>query len=102
MAALIILLILVVGWHLLLPMLGITVAAFSATYFNAAMATIIIICIATLLFFVFTGIGIVLLGIAAVIWSLIAIILFPLLFPIVLPALLLMIVVGMILKRSRH
>ena len=91
---------LLVIWHLLFPLLGIS-AVITTGILGMAMATILIICIATLLFFVFTGIGIFILGIGVFIWTALAILMFPLLFPIVIPVLLLMFVTGIIARRKQ-
>ena len=91
--------VLVVAWHLLLPILGITIAL-SAGIWSVAIASIVLLCIATLLFFIFTGIGALLLGGVVFIWTVVAIILFPLLFPILLPILLLMLIVGLVARKK--
>lgn len=94
-------LILVAAWHLFLPMLGITVAI-SAGIWSIAVATIVLICIATLLFFIFTGIGAIILGVFVFGWTILAIALFPLLFPVLIPVLLLMLVVGLIARKKNN
>lgn len=88
-------------WHVLLPLLGITIAITTGIW-GVAIITTVLICISTLLFFIFTGVGIFILGAFVFAWAVLAIILFPLLFPIVLPVLLLMFVVGFISKRNRE
>lgn len=98
LAAMILVLIL---WHVLLPLLGITIAITTGIW-GVAIITTVLICISTLLFFIFTGVGIFILGAFVFAWAVLAIILFPLLFPIVLPVLLLMFVVGFISKRNRE
>ncbi|PIZ04742.1 MAG: hypothetical protein COY58_03050 [Gammaproteobacteria bacterium CG_4_10_14_0_8_um_filter_38_16] len=97
---LIIMFALVITWHLLLPMLGITIAV-SAGLWGMAVASIILICAATLLFFIFTGIGIFITGFFVLIWTIAAIALFPLLFPILIPVLLLMFLVGYFLRSKK-
>lgn len=89
---------LILAWHLLLPMLGITIAI-SAGIWGVAIASIVLLCVATLLFFILTGLGALILGGIVFIWTVIAIILFPLLFPILLPILLLMLIVGLAVKK---
>lgn len=91
----------IAAWHVLLPALGISLVALTAGVWNIAVATIVIICVATLLFFIFTGIGVLILSMFVLIWTIVAIVLFPLLFPIVLPALILMLVIGLILRKKK-
>jgi hypothetical protein len=95
---LLVMLILVIAGHIILPLFGITIAI-TAGVWSVAIATIVLLCVATLLFFVFTGIGIVILGIFAFAWTIGAIILFPLLFPIVIPVLVLMLMIGLIARK---
>lgn len=91
-------LILVVAGHIILPLFGITIAI-TAGVWSVAIATVVLLCVATLLFFVFTGIGIFVLGIFAFVWTIGAIVLFPLLFPILVPVLLLMLMIGLIARK---
>lgn len=86
-------------WHIVMPLLGITIAITTGIW-GVAILTTVLICVSTLLFFIFTGVGIFILGAFVFAWTVLAIILFPLLFPIVLPVLLLMLVVGFISKRK--
>ncbi len=96
---LLIMLLLVVAWHVLLPILGITIAL-TASIWGIAIATIVLICVATLLFFIFTGIGAIVLGVFVLAWSILAIVLFPLLFPILIPVLLLMLVIALLTRNK--
>ena len=89
-----------VVWHLLLPLLGISIIV-TGSVWAVAVGTVALICVVSLLFFVFTGIGILLLSIGVLIWTILAIVLFPLLFPILLPALLLMLMVGYLLRKRK-
>lgn len=95
-----IMLVLVIAWHLILSMLGITIAL-SAGLWGVAVITTVLICVATLLFFIFTGIGVFILGIFVFAWTALAIILFPLLFPIMIPLLLLMFIIGLIANKKK-
>lgn len=97
---LLLMLVLVAAWHLLLPLMGISMAI-TASVWGIAIATVVMLCIATLLFFVFTGIGIFILGIFVFVWTILAIALFPLLFPVLIPVLLLMLVVAIISRNKR-
>jgi hypothetical protein len=92
-------LILIVAWHLALPLLGISIAVTGAIW-GVAIATVVLLCIATLLFFIFTGFGIFIIGFFVFAWTLGAIILFPLLFPLLLPILLVMIFIAMMSRES--
>ena len=102
LTALALMLIMILTWHLLFPILGLSMIALTAGVWNIAIATIVIICVAALLFFVVTSIGMIVLSVFVMIWTMVAIVLFPILFPIVLPALLLMLVIGLILKRKKE
>lgn len=97
---LLLMLILLLSFHLLFPLLGISLVI-SATIWGVAIATIFLICVATMLFFLFSGVGIFILGLIVLGWTLIAIILFPLLFPIVIPVLLLMLLIGLISRGNK-
>lgn len=90
---------LIVAWHLALPLLGISIAITGAIW-GIAVATVVLLCIATLLFFIFTGVGIFILGFFVCAWTLAAIIVFPLLFPILLPILLVMVLIGVISRNK--
>ena len=86
---------LLIAWHLLFPLLGLSVEI-TTNMLGIAIATILLICIATLLFYILTGIAVLMLGLGVFIWTILAIIFFPLLFPILIPILLLMFVIGLI------
>lgn len=100
LTALLFILISIIAWHFILPLLGMAVAI-SASLWSIAVATVILICIATLLFFIFSGIGIFILGLFVFGWTILAIVFFPLLFPILVPILLLMLVVGLIARNKK-
>lgn len=91
---------LLIAWHVLMPILGITLVI-SAGAWGVATASIMVMCIAILLFFLFTGAGVLLLGLFALIWTIIAIALFPLLFPILAPIFILMIALGYLIKKKK-
>ncbi|OGT48462.1 MAG: hypothetical protein A3E82_03960 [Gammaproteobacteria bacterium RIFCSPHIGHO2_12_FULL_38_11] len=90
---------LLVAWHFVFPLLNISMNV-TADILGVAVGSIVIICVATLLFFIFTGIGIFILGVGVFIWTILTIALFPLLFPILIPVLLLMLMVGLIAKKK--
>ena len=81
---LLLLLALVIGWHILLPLLGGAVAL-GAISFVFLSVFITGLCIAILLAFLFSGIGIFILGIFAFVGTIAAIVFFPIMFPILIP-----------------
>lgn len=93
-------LVMVIGFYCLIPLLGITIAI-SASAWIIAVSAIVILAIASLLFFIFTGIGILVTAIVACFFGIIAIILVPLLFPIIVPVLLLMAVIMLVMRKKQ-
>lgn len=75
---------LVVAWHIAFPLLG-GVIAIGAGLWALIVGSVVVMCGLILGLFVATGVGVILLGVAAFIFTLLAIILFPILFPILLP-----------------
>lgn len=84
---------LILLWHLLLPALGVGIVL-SSTVLGVAIANIILICIAAMFFFFLTGTIIMIFGVLVLIWTIAAVILFPVLFPILIPVLLLAFLIG--------
>src|SRR5258708_2909341 len=82
--AIALILICVIGFHLLLPVLGIAIVMSGAAW-GVIVATITLFAIAALLFFIIPGILIILLSLFAFGWVILSIVLFPFLFPLVLP-----------------
>lgn len=99
--AVVIILVLVIGWHFVFPLLGLTIGI-TAGVWGVIVGTITAICIAIILFFVFTGIGIFILGLLAFIWGLVAIALFPVIFPIIVPLLVILLLIGFIVRKRRE
>ena len=99
--AILLILILVIGWHLILPLLGLTIA-FTATVWGIFVATVVILCIAIILFFILTGVGVFILGLIAFVWAIIAIGLFPFLFPIIAPIVIIMLLIAYMIGRRRN
>ncbi len=62
--------------------------------------SVVLFCIAALLFFVLTGIGIIILGMSFFIWTIILLILFPFLLPLLLPLLIVLIFISLVRKRQ--
>lgn len=89
---------LIVAWHVIFPLLGMSLAI-SADVLAIAIGTVIMICVTSLLFFIFTGIGIIIFGVIVFIWALLAAILFPLIFPIIIPMLLVMLVIWLLIRK---
>lgn len=103
--ALILIAILLLSWHFILPALGIAAVATVGVVAGAwgiAIAMIVLLCVGGLLFFIFTGIGIMIISILAVVGVIIAIILSPVLFPLLVPILILLLFIGFIRKRKRN
>lgn len=100
LAALLTMIVLIVAWHFIIPIIGVSFMA-SAALVEIAIAIIVLLCITTLLFFVFTGIGIIILSTIVFMMALAASLLFPLLFPIIIPVLLVMLVIGKIVRRNK-
>jgi hypothetical protein len=96
---LLVMLVLVIAWHIVLPLLGISIVI-SAGVWGVAVTSIVLLCVCTLLFFLFTGIGVFVVGFFALVWTAIAIILFPLLFPVLVPILLLMVLIALMAKNK--
>lgn len=94
-------LLLVLGFHILLPLLGITIAI-SANLWGIAISAIIIMCVMTLLLFALTGIAVFIIGLLATFFVILAIALFPLLFPILVPLLLMVLAIAHIIRRKKH
>lgn len=86
------------GGHFILAMLGAAVAV-SAGLWAAIVGSIIIFCVAIPLFFLFSGVGVMLVVLFALLWTVIAIIAFPILLPIVLPLFVILLFVSFMRKR---
>lgn len=94
-----IILLLVIGWHVILAILGITFAITAGAY-GVVVGTIVALCVAILLFFVFSGVGIFIVGLLAFIWAVVAIALFPIFFPLLVPVLVIMFFIGLFRRRQ--
>jgi hypothetical protein len=88
-----------IGGHFLLGALGVTLVL-TAGLWVAIIASIVIFCVAIVLFFVFTGIGMLIVGGFSLIWVILALVLFPVLLPILLPLLVVLAFIGMIRKKQ--
>ena len=99
--AVLVVLILVVGWHLLFPFLGASIALGAAAW-GFVVATITVLCIAILLFFMLTGVGIFIVGSLVVAWTVLTIFLFPILFPLLVPLLVILLFIAFLSRRKRQ
>ncbi|MEK6730803.1 MAG: hypothetical protein AABY34_01280 [Pseudomonadota bacterium] len=68
--------------------------------FGFLVAGTVIFCVAVLLLFILTGIGALILGIIFFVWTVIAIILFPIFFPILLPLFLVFVFFSLMRKKD--
>lgn len=98
--AIILLLVLVIGWHLAVAILG-GIIVITAAPWLLIIASIVAFSIGILLLFFFTGIGIFILLGLGFIWLLLAIILFPIMFPILIPLFIIMLFVSFIRRRQK-
>lgn len=96
-----ILLLLVIGWHFIFPLLG-GVIIISSAIWIAIIASVVGFSIAILLLFIFSGIGLILLTVGAIIAAIIGIFLFPILFPILIPLLIILAVIAYNMRRKKQ
>ena len=91
--ALLLMFIAIISWHVFIALLG---GAFviGATAWGVVVGSVFAMCVGILLLFLFTGIGILLLGLIAAIWTIVAIALFPVLFPILAPIFIIFLVIS--------
>lgn len=81
---LILILSLVIGWHVIFALVGGTILI-GAGIWATVVISVVLFSAGTLFIFLFTGIGVLIIGMIFAFWTLVAIILFPILFPILLP-----------------
>lgn len=99
--AILLILLLVIGWHLLIPVLGLTLA-FTGALWGVIVASIAALIICIILIFVITGFGVFIIGGLAVIWTVVAIILFPVIFPLLVPILILLLLIGFLFRTKKR
>jgi hypothetical protein len=97
-ATLIILLTLFFFWHFFVFILGGAIAI-TATIWGFLVASVVLLSICILLLFILTGIGVFVVGISAFVWTLIALILFPVLFPVIAPIFIIFVFLFLCLKK---
>lgn len=95
-------LLIAIGGHYLLPLLGVAVIASSALW-GVTLATVIFFCVGILLFFVFTGVGaLIIISVISFILTITALVLFPILLPLLVPLLIVLLVVGVLRRRNQN
>lgn len=97
--AIVILLVLVVGWHLILPLFGIVVGITAAAW-AIAVATIVGLSVVGMLFFALPFFGIMILSVLAFLWVVVAIAFAPILFPLLIPLLIILLFIAFIRRRK--
>ncbi|GGI78230.1 hypothetical protein [Legionella impletisoli] len=86
-------------WHFFLPILGIAIGMTALVWgilVSASVLTVILI----LLFFIFTGIGVIVLSLVGIVGFIVAIVIAPVVFPFLLPLLVLILFIAYIRRRS--
>ena len=83
--ALILMILFVLTWHWLIPFTVATVALSVVSVGLVISIAVALMCVATLLFFIFSGIGALILGAFALVGVIVGVILFPFLLPILIP-----------------
>lgn len=97
--ALLLMFIAVISWHVFVALLG-GALIIGTTAWGVVVGTVFAMCVAILLLFLFTGLGILLLGLFAAVWTIIAIALFPVLFPILAPIFIIFLVISYFCRRQ--
>lgn len=87
--ALILIVVLVIAWHLIFPLLGLSLVVTGSAWWTIV-STIFLLCVAILLFFVFTGLAVALICLFGFVWIILAIGFFPILFPVLVPLFIIM------------
>ncbi len=100
LTAVILILVLVIGWHLLFPMLGIAVVV-TATAWALIVATVTLFSLSILLFFIIPGMLVFVLCVIGFVWLLISLVLFPFLFPFLIPLFVIMLFVAFVRRRKK-
>lgn len=97
--AIILILAVVIGFHLLFPLLGATLAV-SGLMWGVLVASVTILSIIILLFFILSGAAIVFLGAFGFVCSVVAIVLFPIFIPLLVPLFILMCLIGLFRRKA--
>ncbi len=99
LVAIVVILILALLFHPVATVLGITLAV-TGLMWGVLVASVVLFCVIILLSLLFSGAGVLLLGLIGLVWVVAALIFFPVLFPILLPLLIIMLVIGLIRRWS--
>ncbi len=89
------------GWFFFFPILG-SVIALTAQAWAILVTSVVVFCVAVMLAFVIAGSGIFMLAIGAFIWTLLAILLFPVIFPILVPLFIIFLFISFIARRLKR
>lgn len=97
--ALVVMVVLLLGWQLIFPVLGIAIVV-TAVAWGILLASILLLAMGTLLFYIFSGAGIFIIAILGFIWVVAVLIAFPFLFPILIPLLIILLFVAYIRRKE--
>ena len=89
---------LVAIWHLAVPFMGVSLAVTSGVW-GLVTGTVMMLCVAALLFFMLPLIGVFIVSAFLFLWVCVAVVIFPIIFPVVVPVFLLCLFVGYRFKR---
>lgn len=89
------------GWFFFFPMLG-GIIALTAQAWAILITSVIVFCVAVMLVFVITSSGLLILGIGAFVWTLLAIALFPIIFPVLAPLFIILLFLAYIVRRQKR
>ena len=94
-----VMLVLVIGWHLIFPLLGIAVAV-TASAWAIIVLSIVLFALSGLLFLIFPVIVIFIICLLAFAWLLISLMLFPFLFPVLAPLFIVLLFVAYLRRKK--
>lgn len=97
--ALVVMIVLILGWNLIFPILGIAVAVTAAAW-GVLLATIIFLAIGALLFYFLSGMGIFIICGLGFAWVVAALVFFPFFFPIFIPLIILLFFIGYVRRKE--
>lgn len=89
-----------VGWHLVFPLVG-GIITLSLSLWGFIIATVVVFCSIFLATLIATSVGIAVLGVFALAWGLVGIVLFPILFPLLLPLIITALFISWICNRRK-
>ena len=99
-SAVILILALVIGWHLLLPFLDLSIVL-GAGALGFIVASIVLLSIAIILFLMSAGIIAWILALLVSLWAVFTIVLIPIAFPLLIPLLIILFFIGFFTRRRR-